>query len=442
MEAEPVKPPAEQPEHEPKEFEPKEREPKEFEQRAKKRRPRRLLWWLLALACACGLFVFVAYRTSLRRSLGRLDGTPAPFAETMRVVDNYASAVAKIEEERGEAVGRKAREIEIPAELKHYADRRRFLAVQVAAAGEAQLDIPHDFAALAALVEREGEFVELPRLGEGYLLYGVGLGATGNLTHYDPATGRTVPLFAGEEQLAEEEARIRAALDETDTVGKDLARQLDAPGKSDAHARAGLLAARAFNDALAQSLSAERKLLAFFYKTARSRQLLFSEYETLRRLAANFGGRSYNLDNPQEVKQLKVRLLSFVRPASRRLIEELGRAYREKFDRRLPLTSLMRPEEYQQRLRQAGNPNAAAFELPPHATGLAFDIFYRYMTKEEQEFVMAELARLEREGRAESLRELRDHYHVFAFAEGRPPTEQKIERTRKRLAGGGARQSE
>ena len=43
------------------------------------------------------------------------------------------------------------------------------------------------------------------------------------------------------------------------------------------------------------------------------------------------------------------------------------------------------------------------------------------MTAAEQQFVMDEIARLEREGRVEALRELRDHYHVFAFPEGKRP---------------------
>ena len=65
---------------------------------------------------------------------------------------------------------------------------------------------------------------------------------------------------------------------------------------------------------------------------------------------------------------------------------------------------------------------------PPHTTGLAFDIYYRFMTAAEQEFMMGEIARLEREGRVEALRELRDHYHVFAFPEGRAPEEKQVEK--------------
>jgi hypothetical protein len=62
-------------------------------------------------------------------------------------------------------------------------------------------------------------------------------------------------------------------------------------------------------------------------------------------------------------------------------------------------------------------------DVPPHTTGLAFDVYYRYMTAAEQEHVMSDIARMRAEGRLTALRELRDHFHVFVFAEGRPPPE-------------------
>jgi hypothetical protein len=67
--------------------------------------------------------------------------------------------------------------------------------------------------------------------------------------------------------------------------------------------------------------------------------------------------------------------------------------------------------------------------VPPHTTGLAFDIYTFYMTGEEQQFLMNEIARLEREGQVEALRENRDHIHVFAFADMKPPGEELIRRS-------------
>jgi hypothetical protein len=68
------------------------------------------------------------------------------------------------------------------------------------------------------------------------------------------------------------------------------------------------------------------------------------------------------------------------------------------------------------------NRNAVLIDTPPHSTGLAFDIDYRYMSGPEQTFVMTELARLKKEGRIEVIRERNANYHVFAFINGiRPP---------------------
>ena len=62
-----------------------------------------------------------------------------------------------------------------------------------------------------------------------------------------------------------------------------------------------------------------------------------------------------------------------------KVLEEVAASYHEKFDRPLPVTSLVRPDEYQHQLSKT-NPNATRIETPPHSTGLAFDILYRYMT--------------------------------------------------------------
>ena len=61
------------------------------------------------------------------------------------------------------------------------------------------------------------------------------------------------------------------------------------------------------------------------------------------------------------------------------------------------------------------NRNATLIDTPPHSTGLAFDIDYRYMGPAEQNFVMSELARMKDAGRIEVLRERNANYHVFVF---------------------------
>src|ERR1044071_5971185 len=100
---------------------------------------------------------------------------------------------------------------------------------------------------------------------------------------------------------------------------------------------------------------------------------LSREYESLQTLAKNFNGRSYNLDNPSDRLALKMNLLSSVRPEALKIMEQVAAAYHGQFDRPLPVSSLVRPEQYQHALRRV-NRNAVTIDAPPHSTGLAFDI--------------------------------------------------------------------
>jgi hypothetical protein len=86
---------------------------------------------------------------------------------------------------------------------------------------------------------------------------------------------------------------------------------------------------------------------------------------------------------------------------------------------------LARPEQYQHALRKV-NRNAVLIDTPPHSTGLAFDIDYRYMSGAEQSFLMTELARMKQQGRIEVLRERTANYHVFAFIDGVRPSDDLI----------------
>jgi hypothetical protein len=274
----------------------------------------------------------------------------------------------------------------------------------------------------------------VPRLGRGFVLYGVGLTATGALTHYDLKAKKVVPLYANveeleaaERELAEERERLSNGLHEIEVRLKEL-------GRKEREARAQLLAEAAARTKELTAVSDKEKLLAAYYgkpgANARAKvgERLFEEYAAIEHLARDFGGRSYDLRDPAASREFQARMLSHVRPAALALLEELGTAYETKFGRRLPVTSLVRTEEYQRLLRESGNPNAADVAPPPHTTGFAFDVYYRYMTAEEQEFVMSEIARLERAGRVEALRELRDHYHVFVFGEGRPPSAEAVDK--------------
>ncbi len=199
---------------------------------------------------------------------------------------------------------------------------------------------------------------------------------------------------------------------------KNELRQLD---KNDRAAKKEVLARIAESDKSVAAIKARRELIESFCKSRERRELLFMEYEELARLAGNFDGQTFDLSDANSRKEFKIRLLSFLRPPARAQLEEIGELYQQKFARPLPITSLVRTTEYQRYLGEAGNPNATRIDVPPHTTGLAFDIYTYYMTADEQQFLMAEIARLKREGRVEALRENRQHIHVFAFAEGHPP---------------------
>jgi hypothetical protein len=173
----------------------------------------------------------------------------------------------------------------------------------------------------------------------------------------------------------------------------------------------------------------DKELLDRFYNNAETREQLFSQYRSLEALSKDFPERDFNIEDDSARRDMKVRLLSSLRPEALAVLEEIAAAYHEKFQRPLPITSLVRPDEYQHALSKV-NPNATKIETPPHSTGLAFDIYYRYMTAAEQAHVMDHLSKLKDAARIEVLRENRDHYHVFAFVDGNRPNERLIAASR------------
>ncbi len=69
--------------------------------------------------------------------------------------------------------------IEIPDQLRHYDERRWFLATQVAEVKKLNLQPVQDFVDLAAMIQR-GEMVPLPAVTDTYILYGVGARVDGD----------------------------------------------------------------------------------------------------------------------------------------------------------------------------------------------------------------------------------------------------------------------
>lgn len=151
-----------------------------------------------------------------------------------------------------------------------------------------------------------------------------------------------------------------------------------------------------------------------------------TDYMILAQLASNFSGEKYDLANPDHRRQMKIRLLRMFHQRAFPLLNDLAKAYRQKFSRPLRVTSLTRSMEYQIGLNRT-NPNSfivrGAGSLPPHTSGCAFDLARKQMTAAEQNFVMEELAKLERAGKLDALREgnLNACFHVFIYDDGIAP---------------------
>lgn len=384
-------------------------------------------FWVVAVAILL-LSVFVIagiYKWKNKQNPSTPSGSPDfENASIAEVINPYQVALRKVEEDRGEPTGNKA-EIKIPAELKLYQDRRRFLAIQIAEWRQQKYVIPHDFSELASMLQQT-EFTILPTLGTNYILYGVGLKADDELTHYDQKTTKSIPIFRDEKAVAEETERLNTSLKEFETKARELRDSLQQLKKGDRARRSEILSQIAGTQKSSVAAKKKRDLIDSFYKSEAQMQLMKDEYQKLSELARDFDGVSYDLNDPASRKKFKIKLLSALRPPALSQLEEIAKAYQEKFDRPLPLTSLVRTTEYQRHLGESGNPNAVRIDVPPHTTGLAFDIYTFYMTGNEQQFLLDEIARLEREGQLEALRENRHHIHVFAFADRKPPEERLV----------------
>lgn len=250
----------------------------------------------------------------------------------------------------------------IPPELKHYSERYWFLATQVAEIEKHNVHTCQDFLDLAGIIQR-GEMVPVAAVTDTYVLYGVGEKADDKeFTRFEPPSQSN----------------------ETDEPDQQV-----------------------------KTVSAE------------DQQKLARDYESLNNLARGFAGRSYDLNSTSDRHSLKKEMLRSLRPEALKILEEVASAYHRQFDRHLPVSSLVRPEQYQHALNRV-NRNAVLIDSPPHSTGLAFDIDYRYMSAGEQTFLMAELARIKNEGRIEVIRERNANYHVFAFILGVRPGDDLI----------------
>jgi FHA domain-containing protein/uncharacterized protein DUF5715 len=150
------------------------------------------------------------------------------------------------------------------------------------------------------------------------------------------------------------------------------------------------------------------------------------KFDVLARLAGNFAGQKYDLNNAGDRRQMRMRLLRMFNPTAKPILKELADAYFKKFGRPLRVTSLTRSMDYQILLNQ-GNANSFKVRgegsLPPHTSGCAFDLARKHMPADEQNFVMQKLAEMENAGKLDALIEYGANacFHVFIYSDGRPP---------------------
>ena len=144
------------------------------------------------------------------------------------------------------------------------------------------------------------------------------------------------------------------------------------------------------------------------------------KYKFLKQLADNFNGQKYDLNNPRDRKQMRIRLLRMYNPKSRVIFEEICAAYYQRFKVPLRITSLTRSMDYQIGLNKTNSNSfrvSGKGSLPPHTSGCAFDMSRKNLSPGEQNFIMAKLAAMERAQQIDSLLEGNANacFHTFIY---------------------------
>ena len=376
---------------------------------------------LLIVSIAAGVGVWAALRyTAPQRLWRRYETNNNTTTINYDDVQQWARAIERVKEDRTATAGDAP--LEVPPELRHYEDRHWFLATQVAEVKKQNLQTCQDFLDVAGMISRH-DLAPVPLVTDYYVLFGVGAKADESafsLYADDHAVGiyDETQLSAAYQRLATDRQQIQNSITQ-------LKSQLATLKSRERAKRADIQKRLNEQEQQLSSIDEEKAALDESYGEADERQKLFSDYKSLETLAKDFRGRAYDIGNGTERQALKVAMLSSLRPPALKILEEVAAAYHKQFDRPLPVSSLVRPEEYQHVLRRS-NRAATNIDTPPHSTGLAFDIDYRFMPAGEQNFVMNELARLKRDGRIEVLRERAANFHVFAFIDGVRPSDDLI----------------
>ena len=148
------------------------------------------------------------------------------------------------------------------------------------------------------------------------------------------------------------------------------------------------------------------------------------KYAILKRLADNFYGQKYDLENSIDRQNMRRRLLRMFNRDSRKMLEELCKAYYEKFNRPVKITSLIRTLDYQIYL---GTINGFAAKVSvqnsysPHTSGCAFDVGHASLSNEGKNFLMVKLDEWNDAQKGDAIIESGNCFHAFIYYDGRPP---------------------
>ncbi len=347
-----------------------------------KRTARYLLLLIVATAIAAGAWAFTHRRMLKRQTLPQSDVSIQP-GERGADPDLWTRSMEKVKEDRAET---EKVALEIPTELRHYEDRHWFLATQVAEVKKFNVQPVQDFVDLAAMISRS-EVVPVPAVTDTYILFGVAARVDGGVfTRY--VANQNIELN-DEAGLRDAYARLESAHANLQKEISGLQTQLAALRKGDSTKQDELEKEITAREQELKSNDENKAQLDQYYSqyngSPQSRPKLLRDYDSLQALAKNFRGRSFNLDDSSDRQALKIYLLSSLRPEGLKILEEVAKRYDDKFDRPLPVSSLVR-----------------------------------------QNFLMTELARMKDEGRIEVIRERGANYHVFAFIDGQRPSNELI----------------
>ena len=120
---------------------------------------------VVVLSIVAGVGAWAVLRFTAPNFLRSVSSTDVPFVSTTSDAERWEQAIAKVKEDRG--VDANSTALEVPPELRHYPERRWFLATQVAEVRKHNLATCQDFLDVAAKLQ-SGELVGVPAVTDTF----------------------------------------------------------------------------------------------------------------------------------------------------------------------------------------------------------------------------------------------------------------------------------